>query len=288
MGLGTALVVATGGLILIIPLIIGMVIGLKKMWKAGGLAKGIVLALGAAVLFALGPIAWIVAGAIGGFVLLKKNWSKVTGFFVKTGSVIKNSISAAFDGILSAFSRLMSGMKKLSVGMALTISYPFRAFHGAAVGSFNSLIKGANKLPLVNIPLIPNLSGAMAAGIPGLKDGTPNFEGGMAMVGEQGPELVSMPQGTSVTPSGGTESMGKDLAEINKNTKNMAKALLSSTIASANPLGMVGKALGVMPGGKAGGASQPIQLNVTLELDKRVLARHTEEIMVDRLNPATA
>ena len=42
--------------------------------------------------------------------------------------------------------------------------------------------------------------------------------------------------------------------------------------------------------GVAGGAGkqQPVTINVTLELDKRVLARHVEEVMVDKLNPATA
>ena len=37
--------------------------------------------------------------------------------------------------------------------------------------------------------------------IPMLAKGTDYFEGGLAIVGEQGPELVSMPRGSKVTPN---------------------------------------------------------------------------------------
>lgn len=39
-------------------------------------------------------------------------------------------------------------------------------------------------------------------GIPGLQRGTGSFRGGLAMVGEAGPELVALPSGTQVWPSG--------------------------------------------------------------------------------------
>lgn len=39
--------------------------------------------------------------------------------------------------------------------------------------------------------------------VPGFAGGVENFEGGLAMVGEQGPELVNLPKGSSVTPMSG-------------------------------------------------------------------------------------
>jgi hypothetical protein len=38
--------------------------------------------------------------------------------------------------------------------------------------------------------------------IPGFAAGVRNFSGGLAMVGERGPELVGLPRGSSVTPNG--------------------------------------------------------------------------------------
>ena len=43
--------------------------------------------------------------------------------------------------------------------------------------------------------------------IPMLAKGTDYFQGGLAIVGEQGPELVSMPRGSKVTPNSETERM---------------------------------------------------------------------------------
>lgn len=42
--------------------------------------------------------------------------------------------------------------------------------------------------------------------IPGFAEGVRNFEGGWAMVGEQGPELVNLPKGSDVFSNG--DSMG--------------------------------------------------------------------------------
>ena len=49
-------------------------------------------------------------------------------------------------------------------------------------------------------------SGARAVGIPGFADGVTNFSGGLAVVGEQGPELVNLPGGSDVIPNGGIDT----------------------------------------------------------------------------------
>lgn len=43
---------------------------------------------------------------------------------------------------------------------------------------------------------------ALTSGIPGFASGVTNFGGGWAMVGERGPELLNLPRGSSVYPSG--------------------------------------------------------------------------------------
>ena len=42
----------------------------------------------------------------------------------------------------------------------------------------------------------------VVSGIPGFQSGVQNFRGGMALVGERGPELVNLPRGSDVIPSG--------------------------------------------------------------------------------------
>ena len=54
----------------------------------------------------------------------------------------------------------------------------------------DAVISGLNHMPFVNIPLIPHLA-----------VGTKDFAGGMAMVGERGPELVYLPQHAQVVPN---------------------------------------------------------------------------------------
>src|SRR5690606_13583800 len=44
--------------------------------------------------------------------------------------------------------------------------------------------------------------------IPGFASGVQNFAGGLALVGEQGPELVRLPGGSDVIPSGGFSAGG--------------------------------------------------------------------------------
>jgi hypothetical protein len=49
-----------------------------------------------------------------------------------------------------------------------------------------------------------SVGSAKSAKVPGFATGVSNFAGGLAVVGEQGPELVSLPRGASVYPNGST------------------------------------------------------------------------------------
>jgi TP901 family phage tail tape measure protein len=80
-----------------------------------------------------------------------------------------------------------------------------RDFINGVIDGINSLIKGidsvAGKIPgiggAIQIPLIPHLA-----------EGTDWFQGGMALVGERGPELVNLPQGSQVIPNSKIGSVG--------------------------------------------------------------------------------
>ena len=81
------------------------------------------------------------------------------------------------------------------------------------IGFFNALIRAWNNLdfeiPGIKVPgPLPDIPGFTVGTpdigtIPRLASGARNFQGGLAMVGERGPELVNLPRGSDVTPSGG-------------------------------------------------------------------------------------
>lgn len=77
------------------------------------------------------------------------------------------------------------------------------------IGLINKMISGANsvggKIPgYTNIDLIPQLA-----------NGTDFFKGGVALVGERGPELVNLPRGSSVTPNNRLGSVGTTIYQEN-------------------------------------------------------------------------
>ena len=80
----------------------------------------------------------------------------------------------------------------------------FRNAFNWIINKVNAMIGGLNKIKLpdflggggINIPKIPTLW-----------KGSNYTMGGLTLVGEQGPELVNMPRGASVTPAHKTEQM---------------------------------------------------------------------------------
>ena len=99
--------------------------------------------------------------------------------------------------------------------------------------------------------------------------------------------MVNMPQGSAVAPAPTTKGFAASLDKLTNVAGKMATALAPL----AGPgLGAVLKLAGAAAsgGGKTGKAPESVQVNVTLELDKKVLSRHTEEVMLEKLNPNKA
>ena len=72
----------------------------------------------------------------------------------------------------------------------------------------------ASPSPLIFIAsAVAGIVGAFAA-IPQFAEGTTNFGGGTALVGELGPELVNLPRGSDVIPN-------KDLMGMSGNAQNI-------------------------------------------------------------------
>ncbi|MEU1602689.1 phage tail tape measure protein [Micromonospora matsumotoense] len=126
----------------------------------------------------------------------------------------KNAIGPAVSGIRSAFDKALSAVKKVGSGFKSVfnaiggyVSGAFSSAVGTVKGSINAIIRlinnaigfingsvisKANKIPGVNFPHLPS--------VPFLAKGGTVTSSGMAVVGENGPELLNLNRGAQVTP----------------------------------------------------------------------------------------
>ena len=80
-------------------------------------------------------------------------------------------------------------------------------------GVINWIIDLFNKLSSISID---NAKGVLRGlKVPGFASGVNNFSGGMAVVGERGPELVNLPKGSSVIPNHKIGGGGNTTININ-------------------------------------------------------------------------
>ena len=113
-------------------------------------------------------IFWGVVGIVRGV------WNSITGIFGQIGSFVSNAIGGAVKGAFNG---------------AITIAEN-------AINGFINMINGAigiiNKIPGVSIGKIGTIN------LPRFASGVNNFGGGLAVVGENGPEVVNLPRGANV------------------------------------------------------------------------------------------
>lgn len=113
-----------------------------------------------------------------------------------------------------------------------SIKSSFRSAFNWIIGKMNGLIGGLNKLQVPDwVPLIGG-KGINIPSIPMLYKGTDYFQptrawGNMALVGEQGPELVELPTGAKVNTASETQNMlGKGMT-VNIYTENASPSEIS-------------------------------------------------------------
>jgi hypothetical protein len=145
----------------------------------------------------------------------------IVNSFASAWGFVRNSVMDAYNFIRGInWGALISGIGK-GIGNGL-------------VGMLEGAINGA----------LSGLPGGLKVRLPRFASGVQNFSGGMAVVGEQGPELVQLPQGSNVVPNhrmGGAASTTVNISlnvgvyagsEIEK--RKLAKDLFSSLQEVAN------------------------------------------------------
>lgn len=114
--------------------------------------------------------------------------AKVQNIF---GNFFKTTLSALGSGVQQLGIQALAVQKIIGV---LKAAFGTKMGLGAAIGliALGGIIKGlANRIE-----------------IPGFADGVTNFRGGLAMVGERGPEMVRLPSGADVVPNHSLGAIG--------------------------------------------------------------------------------
>lgn len=200
------------------------------MQVAEWLAVAATTALGIAMLILTSPITLIVLGVValiagitalvywfeeittwigettGGFLDLWDVFllaSGPVGWFILAGKKIYENWEFIVEGLTGLFTGMVQIVKKTFASIINFIKSPINA----SIDMINGALGKINGIPGVNVPLIPHLA-----------EGTTNFEGGLAVVGEKGPELVSLPAGTSVFANPEAEALMSAIKNKNNAT----------------------------------------------------------------------
>ena len=129
--------------------------------------------------------------------------------FIDIGGGIWDILSAIFKGdfglFATGFYKLCKGILKLGIALlGILLASTVALFAGLIKGMINTLVDGLNALPLIS-------------GIPKLATGGSISSGGMAIVGERGPELVNLPTGARVHSNSASKNMGRGDIHIHVN-----------------------------------------------------------------------
>jgi len=164
----------------------GVIVIFKWMWN------GIVVIMSPIIRFFSG----IAQGIWGG---IKWAVDKLVGAFSSAWNTIKN----VWKGVTGFFSGLWDGIKQGVRKITEIILSPFKRAFNAIADAWNNTVGSIG----FTVPdWAPGLGGKgwNMPKMPKLAQGTDFFPGGMAIVGERGPEEVYLPRGSKVVPNGKT------------------------------------------------------------------------------------
>lgn len=124
----------------------------------------------------VGLVIGIISLLVGGLVMMIRNWEKMPAPIQNFGNTLVFWFKTGWNAINTVINLL-----KTLMGTLNNIKMP------TGLQKIFDVIKG-----------ITGMGGGKGFKIPGFADGVRNFSGGLAIVGERGPELVNLPKGADV------------------------------------------------------------------------------------------
>lgn len=133
--------------------------------------------------------------------LVSDVWDGIRTMIELRIGLVRNLIGDAWDIIKMGAALAWNGIKDLISGAWDGIVAGGEAAAASIKGIINGIIRAVNSVHWDEIVMpgaIPNIPGFGGLNIPQLVAGTQSFRGGLAVVGERGPELVNLPGGSRV------------------------------------------------------------------------------------------
>jgi phage-related protein len=116
---------------------------------------------------------------------------------------VKSYISSGISGAISVLNKLNRSASSVFSAVA-SAAYKVKSAIQSIVGAVSSVI---NKIASIHFPKPPSW-------FPGFAKGVTNFAGGVALVGENGPEIVELPGGSNVIPNHKVKDYVRDLQPL--------------------------------------------------------------------------
>lgn len=167
--------------------------------------------------------AWITDVFISGVGIAFQNFFTVISAVLPHVQVLIEGLLTAFNGILTFlngvfagdWSKAWQGVKDIFNGIWQSIKSIFLGVIEVIKGRINGITSQINNVAqkISNVPLIGGL--AQKVNIPQFATGTQYFDGGVALVGEHGAEIVNMPSGSKVVPADKTKQLLKSRNSVN-------------------------------------------------------------------------
>ena len=135
---------------------------------------------------------------------------------LNAGSSLWGAVSGIFTGLADNIQNVVSGAMDVGSSIASGISGAVSGAGSAVSNVVDNIVSGVSDF-IDDLPFLAN--------------GTDFHQGGYAVVGEQGPELISLPRGTSVTPAGKTSEIlsgGNKKGDVNQTFNIYAGQSLSA------------------------------------------------------------
>ena len=193
---------------------------LERLWKALNPAltdalKIVAVLIGASIIVSL-EAARIALIAIGDAM----NW--ITDVIVAGANFFK----AVWNDAMGFFKGIPGAIRTSWNGLSNVIQAPFKEAFNAIAKMWNDTL---GKIDLKIPSWVPGIGGKSfnVPDIPMLATGTDSWPGGLAVLGEQGPELVNLPQGASVTPASETSKL---ITAANNNNQSNQTVNLQVTV----------------------------------------------------------
>ncbi|MNC07228.1 Phage-related minor tail protein [compost metagenome] len=197
--------------------------GIVKAYKAWRVTtEGMTLAQWALnTAMSANPFGWIalaIGALIGVGILLYKNWD-----------VVKAKASELWNWLSGVWTNLKEGTINVFNGVKESVAGAFSSMVGAAktpinsiIGMVNGLIGKLNSISFSIPDWVPGDMGGKTFGvniptIPTFAKGTNNAPGGPSVVGEEGPEIVNLKKGDTVTTANKTKKLLSGNQNININ-----------------------------------------------------------------------